>query len=80
MRDKLDVIFPSVMSRASNCICDACHDTGKAVKLKLPTTLYFDGNGLTTKYQNYWLCDKCVAKLDYALRYPKDEGSKEGTE
>ena len=71
--DKLDVIFPSELSRAENCFCDACHGTGRVVKLKIPETLYFDGNGLSTKYSNYWLCAGCRAMLSHALNCPKEE-------
>lgn len=69
----LDVEFQGMINRAANCICDACHAVSQAVMLKLPTTKYFDGNGLSTRYENYWLCAKCRARLVKALDWP-DEG------
>lgn len=69
----LDVDFPSELSRANNCICDACHDTNMVIRLKLPETKFFDGQGLSTKYTNYWLCGECGGKLLCSLAYPKEE-------
>lgn len=71
--DKLDVSFDSILSRAENCFCDACHGTGRVTKLKMPETLYFDGGTLSTKYFNYWLCDKCRTMLAHALDWPEEE-------
>ena len=73
MSDRLDVRFASEMSRAENCFCDACHGTGRVVKLTMPQTLYFDGGTLSTKYHNYWLCAGCRTKLAHALDWPEEE-------
>jgi len=67
MNDKCEVIFKSKKSEYDNCICSACHGTGRVVKIKLPTTLYHNGETLSTKYSEYWLCDNCKTKLINAL-------------
>lgn len=71
----LNVEFQGRVNCANSCICDACHGVSQAVMLKLPTTKYFDGMGLSTRYENYWLCKKCRAKLIQALHWP--EGGKD---
>ena len=68
MDDKLDVKFDATESKQSNCICDCCHGTGKVLMLKMPKTLYFDGNSLSTRYREMWICETCRAKLIEALR------------
>lgn len=65
--ESLDVTFKTSMSEADNCICNACHATGRVMKLTYPTTLYYDGNHLSTKYHEFWLCEKCLEKLAFAL-------------
>ena len=72
MTEKLNVSFISSISTADNCICSACHGEGKVIKLELPTTLYYNGNGLETRYKNYWVCKKCRDKLTHALYWPKE--------
>lgn len=61
--------FGSVISPANNCICDACHATGKVIKLVLPETKYIKGKILGTKHTPYWLCRKCRDKLVKALEW-----------
>ena len=73
MTDKCDVTFKSKMSKSEYCFCTACHDTGWVMKVTLPETRYFDGNRLTTKYHEYWLCAKCRTKLTHALDWPEEE-------
>lgn len=64
----LEVTFETKISKAENCICAACHGTGRVIQIRLPETLFFDGgHGLSTKYRNYWLCAPCRAKLVRAL-------------
>lgn len=57
------VRFRAEMSTADNCICNACHNVGKVVKLTIPETKYFDGKNLTTQYSELWLCMKCRESL-----------------
>lgn len=77
MREKADVVFKSKMSISENCFCDACHDTGRVMKIKTPITKYYDGENLSTKYDDYWLCAPCRTKLSHALDWPEDEGEGE---
>ena len=35
------VRFRAEMSTADNCVCNACHNVGKVVKLTIPETKYF---------------------------------------
>ena len=75
--------FKSEMSAADNCLCSACHEAGKVIKLELPETRYYDGENLSTKYRGYWLCAKCRGELAHALEKPSEpysealEGGKE---
>ncbi len=73
MNNKRDVTFKSKISKSDKCFCSACHDAGWVMKVKLPETLYFDGNKLSTKYSEYWLCAKCRTKLAHALDWPEEE-------
>lgn len=66
-KDRLDVEFHSEDSKYDNCICSCCHGTGKVKKIRIPTTLYYNGKNLTTKYQDYWLCESCKNKLLKAI-------------
>ena len=65
--ERESVKFTAKMSAYDNCVCNACHNLGKVVKLTIPNTLYFDGKKLTTKYHEYWLCMDCRKKLMRAL-------------
>ena len=78
--DSLDVEFKTSMSKADNCICNACHGTGTVMKLTYPTTLYYDGKHLSTKYHEFWLCAKCRTKLSFALDWPDDTNERERKE
>lgn len=68
----IDVDFQAKISNYNNCSCDACHAVDQAIMLRLPTTKYFDGNRLSTKYENYWLCARCRTKLAQALDWPEE--------
>ena len=67
--ESLDVEFKTSMSKASNCICNACHGSGQVLSLSLPETLYFDRKHLTTEYSPYWVCRSCRDKLVKALEW-----------
>ena len=73
---KLEVTFKTSMSESEGCVCDACHDTSRVMKVTLPETKFFgNGNELSTEYSEYWLCAPCRTKLVHALDFP-DEASK----
>ena len=67
MGAKQGAVFASKISEHDNCLCSACHDTGRVMKVKLPKTLFHDGKKLSTKYSEYWLCDRCKRNLSDAL-------------
>ena len=71
---KLNVKFPSVISDATNCLCDACHKVGRVIKLELPETKYHNVKRLSTKYMSYWLCFNCREKLTEALIWGDEDG------
>lgn len=66
--ERKSVNFPAKMSTYDNCVCNACHNVGKVIKLEIPETKYFDGNNLTTNYTELWLCMDCRKKLIQALK------------
>ena len=66
--ERKSVKFTAKMSTYDNCVCNACHDVGKVIKLKMPETKYFDGKNLTTRYKGFWLCMDCRKKLIRALK------------
>jgi hypothetical protein len=68
--ESIDVIFYSKMSDSDACICDACHDGGKVIMIVLPKTKYYDGDKLKTKWEEYWLCEKCHKKLLRSIEDP----------
>lgn len=70
--ESLDVKFKTSMSKASNCICNACHAEGTVMKLTFPVTKFHDSKNLRAKYYQFWLCEKCRAKLSFALEWPDD--------
>lgn len=76
--EKLDVTFKSTMSEHDNCVCDACHDSTTVMKVTMPRTKYFDGELLSTHYNEYWLCARCRSKLVHALDFPNE--NKEATD
>jgi hypothetical protein len=69
----LNVEFRSKVSTADNCICNACHNVGKVVKLELPETLYRKGV-LKTEYNEYWICLNCREKLIQVLMWGDKDG------
>lgn len=72
---KLTVNFPCEVSGATNCLCSACHNLGRVVKLELPKTLYHQrGKGLSTRYTSYWLCFNCREKLMQSLMWGDEDG------
>jgi hypothetical protein len=73
-KDKLDVDFVAVKSNHDNCSCDCCHGLGKVIKMRIPEAKYHDGNGLTTKYHNWWMCEECWEKLIKAVEESPAEG------
>lgn len=81
--ESLDVKFKTSMSKASNCICNACHAEGPVMKLTFPVTKFHNRKNLSAKYYQFWLCEKCRAKLSFALEWPDDTYAlklKEGAE
>ena len=66
-----EVEFTSTISESEFCVCDACHKTGKVMKLTLPETAYYRNGQLSTKYREYWLCPSCRRKLVHALDWPR---------
>lgn len=71
--EKLNVKFETSMSGSENCTCDACHDVSRVMKVTLPETKFFgNGNRLSTKYTEYWLCAPCRTKLVHALDFPEE--------
>ena len=70
--EHLNVKFEATVSESDNCICNACHNGGTVMKVKLPDTKYHDGKKLTTKYREYWLCSLCRTKLRWAMDWPDD--------
>lgn len=72
--ERRTVLFQSTISDHDYCLCDACHGIGYVVKLKLPTTKYFDGSHLSTKHESYWLCRDCRNKLVMALEWGEEDG------
>lgn len=73
-REPVEVDFPSKMSKADNCICNACFTDDRVIKLMLPNTC-FDRNGRKrTSYDEYWLCRDCRDKLVKALEWGTEDG------
>lgn len=70
-QEYLEVEFEAIESKKNNCICDACHYVCSVKKLRLPKTKFHDGKTLSTKYEEYWLCDVCEDALIDALNYTK---------
>lgn len=66
--ERKSVKFTAKMSTYDNCVCNACHNVGKVIKLEIPETKYFYGHNLTTKYTEFWLCMDCRKKLIQALK------------
>ena len=82
MDEKCAVNFETKISKHDNCICCACHDIARVIRIKLPESLYFDGKVLSTAYgeywlcapcREYWLCAPCRAKLSHALDWPEED-------
>jgi hypothetical protein len=48
--------------------CDGCHKISTAMELTLPSTLYYNGKELETRYERRWYCPECMAKLREAVR------------
>lgn len=67
MSERFCVEFRSEVSKADNCICNACHHVGWVIKLEVPETMYGNGGKLRTKYRPVWLCRNCREKLVDAL-------------
>lgn len=70
--EHLNVKFEAHISEGNNCICNACHNGGSVMKVKLPDTRYHDRKKLSTKYREYWLCCKCKTKLRWVMDWPDD--------
>lgn len=58
-----DVEFRGHISDTNNCVCSGCHKMDFVLKLTVPDTGYHDGERLSTKYHEYWMCVDCVAKV-----------------
>lgn len=67
----------SEIGKATNCICDFCHATGRVIKVQIPQTKFYDGYRLTTKYSSMWLCESCRDALRTAIdiEFPKEENA-----
>lgn len=74
--ERFFVKFTSNLSTADNCICNACHNIGKVIKLEVPETVYNNGGKLKTKYRPFWLCRRCRDKLVEALEWEVAEDGK----
>lgn len=61
-----DVKFSARMSETSGCLCNACHNSGRVIKITYP-----DAKGLSTRYREMWLCESCYEKLMTALEAAK---------
>ena len=68
-----NVEYKAARSKFDNCLCNGCHGSGYVYKITYPETLFFDGNKLTTKYNEWWLCDDCIKKLAQAVHDAKIE-------
>ena len=62
-----NVRFSAEVSDSVYCCCDACHRCTRVIKLKLPVTLFYDRQTLSTQYHPRWLCCDCADKLLAAL-------------
>ena len=71
--EKLPVKFSSKVD-GYTCVCDACHNIGRVIKLELPITKYFNGKRLSTNYSPYWICFNCREKLTDALIWGDENG------
>ncbi len=49
------------------CQCDGCYNVGPVTVIKLPTTKFYGGKKLSTKYSEKWYCYSCLAKLQRAI-------------
>ena len=67
------VVFSAVESSSEYCCCDGCFRTTKVTKIAYPSTKYYDGRKLSTKYFEKWFCETCMEKLKAALENRKDE-------
>lgn len=74
LSERLYVEFRSNVSAADNCICNACHNVGRVIKLEVPETTYNNGGKLKTKYRPFWLCFNCREKLMSALMWGEEDG------
>ena len=67
------VKFSAVSGKYDNCCCDGCFRTTKVTKIIYPSTKYFVGGKLSTRYHEEWLCADCMGKLKAALENPAEE-------
>lgn len=67
------VEFSAVVSSSEWCCCEGCFRTARVTKITLPTTKYFNGRKLSTRYSEEWYCADCLKKLKDALEHPTEE-------
>jgi hypothetical protein len=72
--DRFYIKFPAEVSTADHCLCNACHNVGRVIKLELPETAYNTEGKLRTKYRPFWLCFNCREKLMSALMWGEEDG------
>lgn len=67
------VEFSAEIFHDNDIVCNACHRTSNAIRLRYPETLYFDFHNLETHERGVFLCPRCVNKLLKALNNPTDK-------
>ena len=67
------VEFSAMVSSSEWCCCDGCFRTAKVTRITYPSTKYFNGRKLSTKYFEKWFCEDCLGKLKSALEQPTEE-------
>lgn len=64
----MEIRFRAIKSISNHCTCTCCHNVGKVVKLSIPETKYFDGQKLSTMYNEIWFCADCIKKLNKVIK------------
>ena len=66
-------VFEASPGCRSHSVCAACFSVGSVTVLRLPETGYHGGGPLSTRYHDYWLCDRCRDELITTLVESKEE-------